>query len=279
MNLLTVDYNSAEASKQFISSLKDTGFAVLTEHPIDTELIFKTYKDWEVFFASPAKHDYLFNVDDQGGYFPFKSENAKGYQQKDLKEFFHIYPSTQLPEDLKKNTLDLYSQMQELATELLSWIDKGLPKEISNQLSIPLSQMISQSPQTLLRVLFYPALSGAEESGAVRAASHGDINLITLLPTATEPGLQVKDSEGNWHNVPCNPGQISINVGDMLEMATQSYLKSTLHQVINPTDPEKLKTPRYSMPLFLHPRPDVRLSDSHTAGEYLDERLKEIGLK
>jgi len=279
MELLTVDYKSPDAAKNFLKSMKATGFAVLSNHPITKDTIFSTYNDWEKFFSTDSKHDYKFNPESQDGFFPFRSENAKGYSKKDLKEFYHLYPKTNPPEIVKKSTLNLFTQMQELATELLGWIDQELPEEVSSKLSIPLSQMIKESPQTLLRVLHYPPLSGEEELGAVRAAAHGDINLITLLPTATEPGLQVLNSSGEWYDVPCDPGQISINVGDMLEMATGSYLKSTQHRVINPTHVDKMKNPRYSMPLFLHPRPEVRLSSTHTADDYLTERLKEIGLK
>jgi isopenicillin N synthase-like dioxygenase len=138
--------------------------------------------------------------------------------------------------------------------------------------------MIEGSDDTLLRPIHYPPLTGGEEEGAIRAAAHEDINLITLLPAATAPGLQVKDAKGNWVNIACDPGSLAINAGDMLQMASGGYYVSTTHQVVNPNGPEA-KKPRYSMPLFLHPRKDVKLSDKHTAGSYLEERLIEIGLK
>ncbi|MDB4190157.1 isopenicillin N synthase family oxygenase, partial [Amylibacter sp.] len=109
-----------------------------------------------------------------------------------------------------------------------------------------------------------------------RAAAHEDINLITLLVTGTEPGLQAKDVNGNWHDVPCKPGYITVNSGDMLAMASKGHYPSTPHRVVNP--PMQENRSRYSMPLFVHPRPDVLL-DKMTAEEFLNERLKEIGLK
>ena len=111
----------------------------------------------------------------------------------------------------------------------------------------------------------------------MRAAAHEDINLITLLPAATAPGLEVLDTQGRWHSVKCDPGTIAINAGDMLQMASCGFFKSTTHRVVNPRGPEA-RLPRYSMPLFLHPRAEVRLSAEHTAKSYLEERLRELGL-
>jgi isopenicillin N synthase-like dioxygenase len=102
--------------------------------------------------------------------------------------------------------------------------------------------------------------------------------LITLLPAATAPGLQVKDLAGNWHDVSCDTGTIVINSGDMLKLASHDYYPSTTHRVVNPHTGEA-RLPRYSMPLFLHPRKDARLTEELTAGEYLDQRLRAIGLK
>jgi isopenicillin N synthase-like dioxygenase len=129
-----------------------------------------------------------------------------------------------------------------------------------------------------LRVLRYPPLTGQEPPGAVRAAAHGDINLLTILPAANEPGLQVKGSDGAWRDVPCDFGTLAINIGDMLEEASRGYYPSTLHRVLNPVG-ESATRSRVSLPLFLHPRSDVRLSDRYSAGSYLEERLRELGVK
>jgi len=278
MDVLRVSYGSAEAGERLTSSLKQSGFAVLADHPIPPELVRETYREWERFFADPGKHDYTFDPKAQDGYFPYLSENAKGRTQKDLKEFFHVYPNTRLPEGVSDRTRALYDSLSGLAGELLTLIEDHIPDEARACLSMPLREMVDGSPRILLRILNYPPLTGDEEQGAIRAAAHEDINLITLLVAATEPGLQVRDTRGAWHDVPCDPGNVVINAGDMLQMATGGFFRSTSHRVVNPAG-ESAARSRLSMPLFLHPWPKVRLSDTHTAGSYLEERLREIGLK
>ncbi|MBS1959390.1 MAG: isopenicillin N synthase family oxygenase [Bdellovibrionales bacterium] len=277
MEVLKVKYGSNEAAERFCHSLKTTGFAVLTAHPIPTDLVSRVYKQWGEFFAGQEKHKYTFKPESQAGYFPFRSENAKDYSIKDLKEFFHIYPRSEMPEFLKQDTWDLYNRLVNLGEELLKWVQNASPADVKKHFSIPLQDMIQDSDENLLRMIHYPPIQGNEEKGAIRAAAHEDINLITLLCSATAAGLEVMDTAGNWHVVPCDPGSIAINAGDMLQMASQGYYKSTTHRVMNPTGPES-KLPRYSMPLFLHPRSEVKLSPEVTAGQYLRQRLLEIGL-
>jgi isopenicillin N synthase-like dioxygenase len=278
MDVLTVRYGTEDTGLLLARSLRGTGFAVVTDHPVPRELIEETYGEWERFFGSPAKHDFTFDPKKQDGYFAFRSENAKGHPQKDLKEFFHVYPGTALPGWMSDGTRRLYGALSGLAGELLALVEDQTPHAVRARLSMPLRNMIEASPQTLFRILHYPPLSGAEEEGAVRAAAHEDINLLTLLVAATAPGLQVLDAQGRWRDVPADPGSIVVNAGDMLQMATGGYYRSTTHRVVNPAGDEARRA-RLSMPLFLHPWPEVRLSASHTAGEYLEERLREIGLK
>ena len=278
MDVLRVSYGSAEAGERLTSSLTQTGFAVLADHPIPAGVVRGVYEEWERFFADPGKHDYTFDPKAQGGYFPYLSENAKGRTQKDLKEFFHVYPGTRLPEAVSDGTRKLYHSLSALAGELLALIEDHLPEEARAGLSMPLRKMTDGSPRILLRILNYPPLTGEEEQGAIRAAAHEDINLITLLVAATEPGLQDCDTRGVWHDVPSDPGNVVINAGDMLQMATGGLFRSTSHRVVNPSGQDAGRS-RLSMPLFLHPWPEVRLSNTHTAGSYLEERLREIGLK
>lgn len=278
MYVAIADYHSSEAAEVFCESLKKTGFAVLTNHPVDTSLFEQIYNEWQTYFTSSDKHHDLFNKDTQDGYFPITvSEIAKGHTVRDIKEFFHVYPWGKYPQKMSASTLELYHQLNKLAQELLAWIEQNTPKEISSQFSMPLSQMVIDSPRTLLRILNYPPLTGDEEEGAVRAAAHEDINLITLLPAATATGLQVQDMTGMWHNVTCDPGSIVVNIGDMLQLCSKGYYRSTTHRVINPSG-ETAMQPRLSMPLFLHPRDEVKLSDNHTGLSYLHERLRELGL-
>ncbi len=278
MNVSTIDYAAETAPADFTTSLKRTGFAVLTNHPIDYTLIQAVYTEWSLFFQSNQKNDYLFDLEKQDGYFPFGSENAKGSSIKDLKEFYHIYPWGRYPQQLSDNTWKLYRRLCQIAEELLDWVELNTPVEIAESFSMALSEMVQDSPRNLLRIIHYPSLSGDEEKGAVRAAPHEDINLLTILVAGTEPGLQVQDVNGNWHDVSCDPGTLAINTGDMLQMASGGFYPSTTHQVINPISSQK-NSARFSMPLFLHPNDGVRLNKNYTAGSYLDERLKEIGLK
>jgi isopenicillin N synthase-like dioxygenase len=278
IQIRTVSCNSPVASLEFTQSILESGFAVVSDHGIPFSLITDSFKEWEDFFASQEKHEYTFNTQTQAGYFPFRSENAKDYSKKDLKEFFHFYPArNELPKKTQTHTPQLYQKLHDLSVTLLGWIQENTPDHVRMRYSEPLTSMIQGSEETLLRPIHYPPLTGSEEEGAVRAAAHEDINLITLLPAATAPGLQVKDLNGNWIDVPCDPGTIVVNSGDMLKMASGDYFPSTTHQVVNPRGPAS-QLPRYSMPLFLHPRSNVRLSEKHTSRSYLEERLTEIGL-
>lgn len=277
MEVLKVDYTAKNAPEMFTYSLKETGFGVLYNHPISQQLIDDVYKEWEDFFASDYKENYLFNRKTQDGFFPMHiSETAKGYSTKDIKEYYHYYPWGQYPTELSDKTKTLYKNLSEFAATLLQWVQDYSPKAIIEKLSMPLCQMIDNSPGTLLRILHYPPLTGEEPEGAVRAAAHGDINLLTVLVGATTSGLQVQDVKGNWHDVPCDKSSIAVNIGDMLEMCTEGAYRSTTHRVINPFCGENVS--RLSMPLFLHARPEVVLSEKHTQASFLKERLIELGV-
>ena len=248
MKVLTVDYASPSAPASFCQSLKETGFGVLTNHPVSTKLISDVYQCWQEFFSREEKYQYLYQKPKQDGYFPFRSENAKDSKISDLKEFFHFYPWGKKPEETRELSLQLYAELNLLAGELLSWIEHYLPRQVAEKLTIPLQSMIQNASNTLLRVLHYPPLAADREEGAVRAAAHEDINLITLLPAATAPGLEVLDANGNWHSVTCDIGNIVVNVGDMLQECTQHYYQSTTHRVVNPLG-DGAAVSRYSMPL------------------------------
>ncbi len=276
-DIQTVSYTGADAPAAFTTSLRETGFAVLTDHPIGQDRIQATYDAWGRFFNSDEKHEYTVDPVAQDGYFPFKSENAKGAKAKDLKEFYHVYPKGRVPPRLEADTRALFNDLVAVGATLLGWIQDHAPADIKARFSEALPQMLAGSQQNLLRILHYPPLDEAPEPGAVRAAAHGDINLITVLLAGSAPGLQAQDTAGNWHAVPCDPGMIAINCGDMLEMASGGFFPSTIHRVINP---EKTETgARFSMPMFLHPRPEVILRPGTSADDFLQQRLREIGLK
>lgn len=274
-----IDYRSADAPQRFTQSLHETGFAVLTHHPLSQDALNTIYREWLAFFLSDEKHAYRFTPSTMDGYFsPAISETAKGHTQRDLKEFFHIYPWGQYPSEVSGAAREYYHAGAQLAAQLLQWVEDYTPPEIQAHYSMPLSNMITDSQLTLLRVLHYPPLNGDENPDAMRAAAHGDINLLTLLPAATQAGLQVLGKDQHWHDVPCDSGMLVVNIGDMLDEASRGFYPSTVHRVLNPSG-AAAKQSRISLPLFLHPRPDVVLSDRHTAGSYLDERLRELGIK
>ncbi len=276
MHLPVVDFQSPTAAPDFCQSLHETGFAVLRNHPLSQSLVQGIYAEWLDFFKSEAKHHYAQDPIKFDGYFsPAISETAKNYTQRDLKEFFHIYPWGRYPSEVSDAAQRYYKEGSDLAVTLLKWVEAHSPADVKARYSMPLPDMLEGSDHTLLRVLHYPPLSGQEEPGAVRAAAHGDINLLTILPAATEPGLQVLGKDHAWHDVPCDFGLLIVNIGDMLEEASGHYYPSTVHRVLNPTGEGRFKS-RISLPLFLHPRRDVVLSERYTVGSYFDERMQEL---
>ena len=276
MKILKINFNLDGAKRDFVQSLSSTGFAVIENHDIDSRLISDVYSEWKTFFNSDDKNEYLFDYQKQDGYFPYKSENAEGYSAKDLKEFFHIYRWGRYPSEITDKTKVLHSELLKLGAKLLDWLDELAPNDVRNGFSMKLSDMINESGQNLLRIIHYPPIkSGDVSGGSIRAGAHTDINLITIL--IAEPGLQVIDSSGKWIDVELPKNSIVVNIGDMLQEASKGFYKSTVHRVVNPNSQNN--NSRYSMPLFIHPRDEVKLSDRLTAKEYLEKRLKAIGLK
>lgn len=275
MHIETIDYQDGLAGAALYASLKATGFAVLDNHPISPDRIAEMYDLWADFFASQEKFAYAPEPSDHDGYFAFGSENAKDSPLKDLKEFFHVYPQSRMPTELADKTNAIYADLKALGIEVLSWIQQHTPAEVKESFTMPLHEMMNGSSQSLLRVLHYPPVT-EHASGAMRAAPHEDINLITLLLSGSNPGLQAKDTHGVWHDISHDKRMVTINTGDMLAMASNNFYPSTTHRVINP-DPSE-NSSRYSMPMFLHPRPDVLLRPDRTADDYRQERLREIGL-
>lgn len=277
MKLEPIDYQALDRSERFVASLVQTGFAILTNHPISESLVNSIYQNWQTFFASEEKQDYLFHRKTQDGFYPAESaESARGHSSKDIKEYYHYYPWGQCPAALKTITANYYESALTLAVELLGWIELHSPPEVVKYFSEPLPQIMDGSEHTLLRILHYPPLTGAEDANAIRAAAHEDINLLTVLPAANEPGLQVLSKEGEWLDVSCDFNTLIINTGDMLKELSQDYFPSTTHRVVNPEGIDRSKS-RISLPLFLQPRKEVVLSDRYTADSYLQERLEELG--
>ena len=274
--LVAVDYRASDAPERFVASLRETGFGVLSNHPLEAKRIRGIYARWKGFFVDGPVEDYLFDPERHDGFFPrAQAETAKGGTVRDIKEYFHFYPWGRCPPELKGELDAYHADATALAATLLGWVEAHTPAEVAARFDEPLSGMIEGSEQSLLRVLHYPPLDGEVEPGAIRAAAHEDINLLTVLPAADEPGLQALARSGQWIDVPCDPGTLIINVGDMLQEASGGHYPSTTHRVVNPEGVDTTRG-RVSLPLFLHPRPEVRLSERHTAGSYLDERLRQL---
>lgn len=276
MNVLKVDLHASNAAELFTRSLKETGFGVVTNHGIPDQMIQKVYQEWKKFFNSDRKKEFMFDPKEQDGFFPVGQETAKGHHIADIKEFFHVYPGKRIPDELREVTFELRTRLYDLAKTLLGMVQTQLPENIVAGFDRSLQEMVSND-RTLFRILHYPPLKSDETPGALRAQAHEDINLLTVLPAASAQGLQVQDVNGDWHTVPCDFGSIAINTGDMIDMATQGYLPATTHRVTNP-DGNAAREARMSIPLFLHPKADVLLAPGFTAGDFLTQRLREIGL-
>lgn len=278
MKLEAIDYRAADAAPAFVRSLREFGFGVLAHHPVDDALVRRIYAGWLAFFATDEKWRYEFSRERQDGFFSTEiSELAKGHVHKDIKEYYHYYPWGRCPEPLRADLEAYFAGAVALAGELLGWVEQHAPDAVSARLREPLSQMIAGSQKTLLRILHYPPFTGGETPDALRAAPHEDINLLTILPASNEPGLQILARDGRWLDVPCDPDTLVVNIGDMLQEATGGWFPSTTHRVVNPPGANH-GVSRMSLPLFLHPRPEVVLSDRYTAGSYLAERLRELGV-
>lgn len=274
--LPVISFQGADWGREFVTSLRIFGFAALVDHPLDMRRVARIYRQWRAYFAAGVAPQFAQDSARQDGYFSVgEAEHAKGYSQRDFKEYFQYYPWGRCPPSLEADLCAHYAQSLSFAAELLSQVESYSPGEVSARFSEPLEAMISGSQQSMLRVLHYPPIRDGR--CVMRAAPHEDINLLTILPAADGPGLEIRTRDGVWLSVPNRPDQVLVNVGDMLQELSQGYFPSTTHQVAVPTG-EALAAGRMSLPLFLHPRPEVILSSQYSAGAYLRERLQELGV-
>ncbi len=302
------DYLTGDAAdrdrmvKTLGDGLVEFGFLNVEGHGIDSDLVRGTYDLWQRFFALPeeVKKRYAGVDDGSRGFTPFGVEHAKDSPLPDLKEFWHVgqeppaghllhgvYPGNVWPveiPEIRQPTQRLYKTLERVAENLL--------RALADYFDLPRETFASmmQAGNSVLRVIHYPPVS-PEHDPAVRASAHEDINLITLLCEATDSGLEILTREGDWLAVETGEGQIVVDAGDMLSRCTNGVVPATTHRVVNP--PSAANRERYSMPFFVHPFPSCDLavkerfvSADHppkfppiTAGEFLDQRLREIGLK
>jgi isopenicillin N synthase-like dioxygenase len=288
-------------------AFNETGFVTITNHGLNKQLIDKLYADIKALFALPDAVKSKYEIPElagQRGYTGKGKETAKGFKVPDLKEFWQIGQTVTDDEALKKEypanlvveevpsfnatTLEVYKKLELAGTYLLEAIAiyLGLPENyFDNKV---------HNGNSILRALHYFPITDPDSlpDDAVRAGAHEDINLITLLIGASADGLELLTRDNEWLPVKAHGEDLVVNVGDMLQRLTNNKLKSTTHRVVNPPR-EQMKNSRYSVPFFLHPKSGMDLTclvecidqahpkqyDDITAGEYLDERLREIGLK
>lgn len=272
MQVKVTNLRSNEFESELIQSVKQTGFVVLTHHGIDPSFIKDTQMAWREFFLNTPEYKNAFvnSQDPNMGYKGFKQEKALGAKNADLKEFFHWKPGQKMPFELWAMTQHMFYQLNDVGQRILTALDRDIGAKRGQ-----LTEACWNSDNTLLRSLYYPAMDYSKDPDAIRAAAHEDIDYITLLVAASAPGLQVKDSRGEWYDVPSEENSIVVNIGDMLQLATNGRYKSTTHRVINP---DSSRSDRLSMPLFIHPHSDTLLATGITAAQFLDKRLKEIYL-
>ena len=293
------DYTNGDKAK-FIETLghayRTVGFIAVKNHGINQSLIKEFYDNVESFFQldTTTKTKYEINgLNGQRGYTSFGKEHAKGSDQPDLKEFWQFgNPVLTEPANIQTSELPDFNSIGENLFNQFYNTGSTLLKAIALYLNLDENyfQEYIENGNSILRAIHYPPIT-QEPKSAVRAEAHEDINLITLLVGASADGLELLDRNGQWQKVSAPEGYIIVNVGDMLQRLSNNVLRSTTHRVVNP--PKELwGSHRYSIPFFLHPNSDMSLAcldgcitadnpkqyDDITAGEYLHQRLVEIGL-
>lgn len=294
-------------NKKFIeeigSAFEDIGFVALSGHFLSDELVKDLYSEVKNFFNLPqeVKDSYeIPGIGGQRGYTSFGKEHAKGKKEGDLKEFWHfgqyVEDNPKLEEEYPDNVmvkeLPNFNVIGKETYQMLEKTAKYVLRALALHLNLEETYFDDyiKNGNSILRPIHYPPIT-SEPKNAIRAAAHGDINLITLLMGAQGKGLQVMNHQGEWVDAIAQPNELMINVGDMLSRLTNNKLKSTIHQVVNP--PRELwGTSRYSIPYFMHPVSDMPLNclencvdaenpkqfEDITAGEFLHERLIDLGL-
>ena len=304
------DFTGGDPKKKaaFVQELgnayEDVGFVAVKNHGIPDDLIADLYKYVQQFFSLPSDKKKTYEIPElagQRGYTSFGKEHAKGSDAPDLKEFFQYGQTVsdnhplkpEYPDNVSVNEVKGFDETLYKAYRAFEKSGKYLLQAIALYLGLDENYFDDyvEEGNSIVRAIHYPPIT-IEPKSAIRAEQHEDINLITLLIGASAGGLEILTKQNEWVPVTSLPDQIVVNVGDMLQRLTNNKLKSTTHRVVNP--PRELwHTSRFSIPFFLHPKSAMDLSalescvdEKHpkifediTAGEYLDERLKEIGLK
>ncbi|MGY0236925.1 2OG-Fe(II) oxygenase family protein [Longispora urticae] len=273
MRIAMIDCAGAHAPEEFTRSLHETGFAVLTRHPVPPGHVSAMAVEWLRFFGGGAKFGYR-NTVGQDGYFP-PDPAPEGEPSRDHKEFFHVRPGGVYPGEVSDQALRHFDAALALARTLLTWLQSHTPRDLSSHCGTPVARMLDGSSGSVLRIQHYLPLDAGLRAGPLRAVAHMDLNLITILPTPSEPGLEVQDVHGHWHEIPRSEGSLVINVGEMLELLSGGYFPATPHRVRHPRENEASGS-RLSFPLFLHPAAEVVLTEGTTAETFLRRRIAEL---
>ena len=290
--------------KELGKAYEEIGFVAVKNHGLSDALCAELYTQVKGFFTLSKEEKEAYEIEGlagQRGYVSFGKEHAKNKNEGDLKEFWHFGQTVEdndpikeeYPDNVQVNELPKFNAVGREVYQKLEATGREMLRAIALHLNLDENYFDAKihNGNSILRPIHYPPITH-EPKDAVRAAEHEDINLITLLMGASADGLQVLNKSGEWISVTALPDQIVVNVGDMLQRLTNNKLKSTTHRVVNPPR-EKWGTSRYSIPFFLHPRSEVSLnclpsciSESNpknfsdiTAGEYLEQRIIELGLK
>ena len=290
--------------KELGKAYEEIGFVAVKNHGLSDALCNELYAQVKGFFTLSKEEKETYEIEGlagQRGYVSFGKEHAKNKNEGDLKEFWHFGQTVEdndpikeeYPDNVQVNELPKFNAVGREVYQKLEETGREMLRAIALHLNLDENYFDAKihNGNSILRPIHYPPITH-EPKDAVRAAEHEDINLITLLMGASADGLQVLNKSGEWISVTALPDQIVVNVGDMLQRLTNNKLKSTTHRVVNPPR-EKWDTSRYSIPFFLHPRSEVSLnclpsciSESQpknfsdiTAGEYLEQRIIELGLK
>jgi isopenicillin N synthase-like dioxygenase len=296
-------HRKAEFIQLIGKAFQEIGFCAVKGHLLSDHLVERLYKQIKLFFDLPdeVKTKYEFpEYSGQRGYVSFGKESAKGSKHGDLKEYWHF--GQYIEEEEKGNynyfpniNVDELPEFNKVGKEVYTSLE-NTAKHILRALALYLNieenyfDQYIKNGNSILRPIHYPPILD-DPKEAVRASAHGDINLITLLMGAHGKGLQVQHSNGEWIDAMAGKDELMINIGDMLSRHTNNLLKSTVHRVVNP-DRELLKKSRYSIPFFMHPVSEMKLNvlescinednpksfDDITAGDFLNERLVELGL-
>ena len=296
-------HRKAEFIQLIGKAFQEIGFCAVKGHLLSDDLVERLYKQIKLFFDLPdevkAKYEFP-EYSGQRGYVSFGKESAKGSKHGDLKEYWHFGQYVDEEEKVNYNyfpniNVDELPEFNKVGKEVYTSLE-NTAKHILRALALYLNieenyfDQYIKNGNSILRPIHYPPILD-DPKEAVRASAHGDINLITLLMGAHGKGLQVQHSNGEWIDAMAGKDELMINIGDMLSRHTNNLLKSTVHRVVNP-DRELLKKSRYSIPFFMHPVSEMKLNvlescinednpksfDDITAGDFLNERLVELGL-